>query len=156
MRDASASSEVPSGAASVKGATRGEAKPKSALADEVRKIGDRMRGIAFSDSVPKRVGTEIMKLAAQDEAVILKQCAETSRLEGRLEERLKQQPSAVKEADKAVDGQRRTAVVPARSEPGPATFVLVVRSACSNDATSATDIKKKVLDLGRDVGPVKV
>ena len=115
-----------------------------------------MRGIAFSDNVPKRVGKELMELAAQYEAVILQQCAETSRLEGRLEERLKERPLAAKEASKAVDVQRRSAIVPARSEPGPATFALVVRSACSSDAASASDLKQKVLDLGRDVGPVKV
>lgn len=156
-RDASASSAVSYGGGNVKSPTR-VAKPlkPTVLAVEVAAIGERMRAIAFLENIPKRVGKEMMELASQYEAIILKQCAETSRLEGRLEERLKMKSTAVNEAGKVVEGQRRTADLPARSGPGPATYALVVRNASSNDATSATEIKKKLLDLGKEVGPVKV
>lgn len=125
------------------------------FAEKMAAISAEMRALVLTESITKKAGKDVLDLAAKYEAIIVKQCSVISRLEGRLEERresgTRQRESCVV-ATKAANNAGQPA---SASRPGP-TFAVVVRSAVGGEETTAEDLKRKVLDLGRGLGPLKV
>lgn len=122
---------------------------------EMAEISAAMRALMLSEGVTKRVAKEALELAAKYEAVIVRKCTEIARLEGRLEGRREsgvQVHGSSGNVGKTTSGATQPPSTP-RSSP---TYALVVRSAAQNDAVSAETLRQRVLDVGREVGPVKV
>ena len=125
------------------------------FAKKMAEISAEMRALVLSESVTKTKGKEVLDLVAQYEAVIVQQCGVIARLEGRLEERRESstpQHPAPAVSTKAASSAAQPALT---SRPSP-TYAIVVRNAAGNDAASTDDLKKRVLDVGREMGPVKV
>ena len=139
-------------AENVRAASRMDVSAK--FAQNMAEISAEMRALVLSEGVTKRMGKEVLDLVAKYEAVIVQQCSEIARLEGRLEERratsTPQHPSPAVSAKAASSAALPVPI----SKPSP-TYAIVVRAA-GNDAASTDDLKKRVLDVGREMGPVKV
>lgn len=122
---------------------------------EMAEISEEARSLILSDTITKKMAKDLLDVVAKYESVIVRQCSEIARLEGRLEER--------RELDNLL---RQTRVIDAKTTNGAAqpvltsrsspTYAIVVRNAAGNDAASNDDLKQRVLDIGREVGPVKV
>lgn len=122
---------------------------------EMAEISSAMRALMLSEGVTKRVAKEALELAAKYEAVIIQKCTQIARLEGRLEERREsgnRVHGPLEDVSRIASGATQPALIP---RPSP-TYAVVVRSAAQNDAVSAEALRQRVLDVGRDVGPVKV
>lgn len=131
------------------------------MASQLAVISNRLRRIAFSENVSKRIGEEIMAVAADYNAIILKQCAETACLEGRLQECQKQklgrtsgesfanvvQASGVSRPVAAV---LMPTPVP-KQQPPQKTFAVVLASAASGDEATSDQVKEKVLTAARSL-----
>ena len=131
-------------------------------AAELGGIGAQFRTLVLADDrVPREVAKALLDLAAQYEGIVVRQTTELAKLEGRLLEREEVQTaekSTRHVVQSVVSGSKDAAGSPKMSRPavGTQTYAVVVRSAVEGDSTAGEEIKRKILDVSKSVGPVKV